>query len=756
MKKISILLVMLLPLLAAAQIKFEKGDWASVKAKAAKENKTIFIDFYTTWCGPCKVMEKNIFPLENVGTFYNANFINYKIDAEKGEGIALSQKYGVKQYPTYIIADANGDFLHQFVGSMDAEAFINKGKDALDPEKQLGKLINKDKVIAKKDIPAHLKELQQKYLPFNDEYEAYIKSLTKDELVNAETFALMKQLGGRDTNSFTYNLILKNKKAFENALGASTIEAYFYDKLLSKAYTLDNNSESHKEVLDEATALGYDFAEKIDETVILSGLLHDKKDFEGFVTAAKAYLNKYKNDKSLKYNPVFSEGSKFFLLNDELEKYIVSICDEFVAENHEQAARACGTLGGNYVRANQLEKGLAYFKKGYEIKGGAEGKNAAQYQKTFDYINGRIVTKKSGKYTINATGFEKYNGFTANLFYNSPVNIGDYDETKGVLIKEGKFTISGNVETALTGGWAIYDGDHMKAKGSIIIEPGTLPLTLKEDGSFELESNYNYYIYNGWKTHASYIKAVKDLKDFESNPDFNYKDSLTRKEFSRLMKVTNNIKNGWLEATFDNSADPIVKALAAMENLLFYDRENDNRGTKRLEILKKKIPNHYLVKTMEFFRKSEKERKKMTNSVGIGKTIKNFTAKDHQGKEFNLKDVLKKNKYVLVEFWASWCGPCRGAIPELKEAYNKYKSKGFEIVSFSIDHKKSMWDKAYKEEQIPWIDTSDLLAHKSPVAKMYGIAGVPANFLVDANGTIVALDLRGDKVEETLNKVFKK
>lgn len=116
-----------------------------VKVAAAKENKLIFIDAYTTWCGPCKWMAANVFPDPNVGAFYNEHFVNFKVDMEKGEGPELAQKYGVTAYPTFLILDANGELVHRYIGSTPAEEFIQNGKNAVDAESQYFTLLKRYK-----------------------------------------------------------------------------------------------------------------------------------------------------------------------------------------------------------------------------------------------------------------------------------------------------------------------------------------------------------------------------------------------------------------------------------------------------------------------------------------------------------------------------------------------------------------------------------------------------------------------------------
>jgi thiol-disulfide isomerase/thioredoxin len=119
--------VLLLCISAAAKaqgITFEQGSFASVVAKAKTENKLIFIDFYTSWCGPCKHMAETVFKQDNVGQFFNSRFISYKVDAEKGEGKALAEKFNVHIYPTYLFIDSKGAVFNRSIGSCKDSVFL--------------------------------------------------------------------------------------------------------------------------------------------------------------------------------------------------------------------------------------------------------------------------------------------------------------------------------------------------------------------------------------------------------------------------------------------------------------------------------------------------------------------------------------------------------------------------------------------------------------------------------------------------------
>ncbi len=131
--------------LSAQGIAFEKEEtaWADILKKAKAENKIVFVDAYTTWCGPCKVMSKTIFPQKEVGDVFNARFVNAKIDMEKGEGPEIAKKYGVRAYPTYIFVNGDGELVHRSLGSMPAEKFIDVGEAASDPERQFYSLKKK-------------------------------------------------------------------------------------------------------------------------------------------------------------------------------------------------------------------------------------------------------------------------------------------------------------------------------------------------------------------------------------------------------------------------------------------------------------------------------------------------------------------------------------------------------------------------------------------------------------------------------------
>lgn len=154
--------------------------------------------------------------------------------------------------------------------------------------------------------------------------------------------------------------------------------------------------------------------------------------------------------------------------------------------------------------------------------------------------------------------------------------------------------------------------------------------------------------------------------------------------------------------------------------------------------------------------KSLSKRVEALKKVAIGATAPDFTQNDVDGNPVKFSDIYSANKLTLVDFWASWCGPCRQENPNVVAAFKKFSDKGFMVFGVSLDQSKERWLQAIEDDGLTWQHVSDLQGWGNVVAKDYAVNSIPASFMVDANGTIVAANARGEdlhkKIEEFLGE----
>jgi len=137
----------------------------------------------------------------------------------------------------------------------------------------------------------------------------------------------------------------------------------------------------------------------------------------------------------------------------------------------------------------------------------------------------------------------------------------------------------------------------------------------------------------------------------------------------------------------------------------------------------------------------------------VGAIAPDFFQQDTSGRRITLSSL--RGKYVLIDFWASWCGPCRAENPNVLQAYQKFKNQNFTILAISMDKDKKSWVKAIQEDQLPWLQVSDLKGFDNQAGKLYAVNAIPMNYLIDPSGKIIALNLRGENLHQTLQEHLK-
>lgn len=348
----------------------------------------------------------------------------------------------------------------------------------------------------------------------------------------------------------------------------------------------------------------------------------------------------------------------------------------------------------------------------------------------------------------------------------------------------GGYTLTGNL-AGLADGKAYLLAFNPQANGAIPIDSTTI-----KAGSFEFKGKLAYpeqiFIAQDIKKPVAQlvlenaaIKIEGRAGDFAS---LKVTGSKSQEEFSQVMNGVNviqtqlNVLMQSLNAEFqknggklsDKSAARMDSFMVAKRNVaLNYLKSNPKSQIKSLITAAFYLPNpqqeapEYTVEDKkEIYALLSEEDKKSKYGLMVtsffkwlGEPAPDFTQNDPNDKPISLSSY--KGKYVLIDFWASWCKPCRMENPNVVKAFNQYKNKKFDILGVSLDQSKEAWIAAIAQDKLTWQHVSDLQYWNNAAAKMYEVGSVPANFLIDPNGIIIGQNLRGKKLENKLKSVLK-
>ena len=322
----------------------------------------------------------------------------------------------------------------------------------------------------------------------------------------------------------------------------------------------------------------------------------------------------------------------------------------------------------------------------------------------------------------------------------------DLIKLDSAVVTAGAFTFNGRQDATVTRYITYTPKEGRGPRVDFFLENGNINVTLtKENDLYQtnVTGTPNNDIYQAYKTESGAlnkeIKALYDKAKAEGLTDEQ------KAEIEKQLEALYTKQNDFIYNTIDaNIANPV--------GIHLWPGNSYNMELAQLQALAAKVPAEY--QSNERIAKLLK-RIEVLAKTAVGQKFTDFTLPSPEGNPVKLGDIIAKNKYTLIDFWASWCGPCRREMPNVVAAYKEYNKKGFGIVGVSLDSDAEAWKKAIKDMGMTWDHMSDVKGWECEGAALYGVNSIPATVLVAQDGTIIERNLRGEAIKEKLAELLK-
>ena len=323
-----------------------------------------------------------------------------------------------------------------------------------------------------------------------------------------------------------------------------------------------------------------------------------------------------------------------------------------------------------------------------------------------------------------------------------------------VVVKDGKFDMKGSFKSPAVTMMVVRKTPHRSVK--VILDNGDYLITVDKDFKTDIVTNaLCHNLWRNWYTTtaiAANSKAkdslVKDYMQQIENGNYN----LSQQYLINYKKLEANVLNSYKKLVTDHPDCYIVPYLLKGSEALTWDNfgESFNKLTPEVQ------QNEWGVQLKALLDKTATLRpdQNVVNMTMLGNKVRFFDSKDVDGKTFNFSSI--KGKWMLLDFWASWCAPCRAELPSLLKAYDQFKDKNFVICSVSVDKDVAAWKKALTEDKNPPFIHSNIAEFgNSDGFKFYNVISIPSNFLINPEGRIVSMNLRQEDLAKTLARLIK-
>ena len=309
------------------------------------------------------------------------------------------------------------------------------------------------------------------------------------------------------------------------------------------------------------------------------------------------------------------------------------------------------------------------------------------------------------------------------------------------VVTAGAFTFEGRQDEVVNRYITYTPKEGRGPRVDFFLENGNIAVVMGENAS--VTGTPNNDIYQAYKTEAAALN-----KEMRALYEQTKAEGVSEEQKAEIEKQYEELDAKLTDLTFQTIDANITNPVG----IHLWPGNSYSMELEQLQALAAKVPAEY--QSNERIAKLL-SRIEVLAKTAVGQKFTDFTLPDTEGNPMTLSNIIAKNKYTLIDFWASWCGPCRREMPNVVAAYKEYNKKGFGIVGVSLDSDAEAWKKAIKDMGMTWDHMSDVKGWQCEGAALYGVNSIPATVLVAQDGTIIARNLRGEAIKEKLAELLK-